>query len=198
MQKKSKIVRMVTISLMGTIGFLMQFFDFPLPVFPSFLKIDFSEIPALLIATVFGPLAGVGVEGIKNIIHFVIKGSETGIPIGQLSNFLAGSTLVYVAGFCYQKLRSIKGLLYGIVLGTIAMSVVMSVANYFILLPAYAYLLNWPLNATEKLNLVIYGIAPFNLVKGMILLTTTVPIFIKVLPYFRLHFTGEESKRIVA
>lgn len=185
MSKQKRLVMVVTMAMMGAVSFLMMYFDFPLPTFPPFLKIDFSEIPALVVGLIFGPWAGVGVEGMKNLIHYIVKGSETGIPIGQMANFIAGGLFVYIVSLLYQKAGNMKGLIVGLALGSIAMSVLMSISNYYIIMPAYSYFLHFPLGEEELFKTVLYGIAPFNLVKGVIISVLMVMLYAKLGAFIR-------------
>ncbi len=178
----ARMTRITVISLLSALAFLMQYFNFPLPPFPSFLKVDFSEVPALLAAVIFGPLAGVTVELLKNVIHFVFSGSETGIPIGQISNFVAGSTFVATAGWITRKIPGIKGLVIGMSVAALIMASIMSLANYFVFLPAYAYFIDWTMGETEKIALVLYGIAPFNVIKGILTMFIFIPFYIRFKP----------------
>lgn len=178
---QSKLLQPVTVAILGAVGFIMQFFDFPLPIFPSFLKIDFSEIPALVAALIFGPFAGVWVEGIKNVIHYVVTGSEVGFPVGELANFIAGSILVYTAAVIYRKYLTLQGLIYGIGLGTLLMAAVMSVANYFVLFPLYDYLANGAYSSfLDKFVYSVYMIGPFNMIKGAMVLILMIPLYQKL------------------
>lgn len=178
--KSLRLEKMIAIAILGAISFIISLLDFPLPGFQPFLKIDFSEIPALLAALTFGPLAGVGVEAIKNIAHYVQTGSEVGFPIGEMTNFLAGSVLVYTAAVVYRKRQSIKGLIQGLLLGIVFMVLFMAVANYFVIYPVYAYLLGWPITTAIKFNFAVYAIIPFNIIKGVLILTLMLPIYQKL------------------
>src|SRR5699024_8826829 len=89
--QSSKLVKLIILSLLGTISLLLFFLNFPLPLLPGYLKIDFGDIPALIAGLVFSPLAGVFVIAIKNVLYLAIGGGE---PVGTLSNFLAASMFV--------------------------------------------------------------------------------------------------------
>ena len=78
--KQTKVSRYVVIGMLSAVSYVLMLLDFPLPGFPSFLKIDFSDIPALLGAIIMGPGTGVLIELFKNIIHVLTTGSETGVP----------------------------------------------------------------------------------------------------------------------
>jgi riboflavin transporter FmnP len=167
MQRKSHVFQLISAAILGTIAYLLMMFDFPLPGFPPFLKIDFSEIPVLLGAVIFGPVAGIVIEGLKNFLYYAIHGSMTGVPIGELANFVAGLLYVLPVAFIARKVRSKKGLITGLLTGVILMSVAMSILNYFVLLPIYMWFLHFPhMSASAMFKLVIAGILPFNLIKG--------------------------------
>src|SRR5699024_1456149 len=83
----------IVIGLLGAISLILFFISFPLPILPPYLKVDFSDIPALIAGIIFSPIAGVLVILVKNGLYFVI--SVTSDLIGVVSNFLAGSVLYY-------------------------------------------------------------------------------------------------------
>ena len=101
--KKQDLKMFVGIGMFGSIAFILMLLNFPLPPFPSFLNVDLSDVPALLAAIIFGPVAGILVELVKNVLDFVITGSETGIPIGHIANFVAGVTFVLTTYYIYNK-----------------------------------------------------------------------------------------------
>jgi riboflavin transporter FmnP len=187
MQSSTKrLTMLVFISLLSAMSFILQLLDFPLPIFPTFLQIDFSEIPALVAAITYGPLAGVVVEFLKNLLHFLFSGSETGaIPLGQMANFFAGSIFVVITSWMAMKIKGIKGLIFGLITATLTMSILLAIANYYIILPAYSYLINWTVEGAAKLNLVLYAIAPFNFVKGIMVAGLFVPVYWMLKPHLR-------------
>lgn len=167
--KKLSLRALVSIGILSSISYILMLLNFPIPPFPNFLMIDFSDIPALIAALIFGPVAGVLVELIKNIIDYFMTGSETGIPIGHISNFLAGILFVLTTYYIFQVLKTKKGMLFSLVGGTVAMAVIMSILNYFLFLPAFNFFLKIPaMSNPETLKMVVYSILPFNFVKGII------------------------------
>ncbi|SMO63265.1 ECF transporter S component [Melghirimyces algeriensis] len=190
MTKKRSTKKLTMLSLLSGIAFFMQYLNFPLPPFPTFLKVDFSELPALVAGLMFSPLAGVSVEFLKNLLHFIFTGSESGLPIGQMSNFLAGSTFVLITVWITRNISGTKGLIVGMGTATLTVAILMSIANYWVFLPAYAFLINWAVEGPEKTALVLYGIAPFNLVKGMIVALVFLPLYRRLKPRLQSRFTG--------
>ncbi|WP_062199493.1 ECF transporter S component [Massilibacterium senegalense] len=166
--QSTKLKRLITVSIFSAISYLLMLLDFPFPGFPPFLKIDFSEVPALLITIIFGPIAGISVEAFKNILHYIFQTPPTGIPIDELANFIAGVCFILPTAFIFQKLRTQKGLTIGLILGVILMTLTMSVLNYVAIFPAYAYFMGMEL-PNNMFQFIATAIAPFNLVKGLII-----------------------------
>ncbi|MEK5442904.1 MULTISPECIES: ECF transporter S component [unclassified Fredinandcohnia] len=180
--KKIPLRQFVAIAMLSTISYILMFFNFPLPTFPSFLNVDFSDVPALLAALIFGPMAGILVELFKNMIDYFITGSETGVPVGHISNFVAGIIFVLTTYYIFKLLKTKLGLTIGLIGGTAMMAIIMSVLNYYVFLPAFNFFLNIPaMSSPEALKMVVYAILPFNLLKGLIVAT------IFMLLYTRLH-----------
>src|SRR5699024_1460607 len=99
-------------------------------------KVDFSDIPALIAGIIFSPIAGVLVILVKNGLYFVISGATD--PVGVVANFLAGSVFIFPVAYFYHIMKSVKGVLLGLILGSLAMTIVMGVLNYLFILTAYA------------------------------------------------------------
>lgn len=183
MHYNSKVFKILSSAMLGSIAYLLMMFNFPLPGFPVFLKIDFSEIPALLGAIIFGPAAGISIEALKNFLHYGLQGSFTGVPVGQLANFIAGVSFILPVSYFARKVRSKKGLVYGLTFGSVIMTVLMGVLNYFIILPAYTWFLNAPQMSQEALfSTVLVGITPFNIIKTLILSLVFLALYSKMEP----------------
>lgn len=179
------------ISILSAVSFIVMLFEFPLPFMPPFLKIDLSEVPVLTAAFAMGPLSGVLVEFIKNALH-LMKTSTVGV--GELANFLVGVSYVVPAGIIYKRHKTRKGAYAALTVGTLSMAVFASLFNYFVLLPVYASVLEWPLEGivamctqvnsyiTDVRSLIAFGILPFNLVKGVVVSVIVGLIYKKISP----------------
>ncbi|ASK64400.1 riboflavin transporter FmnP [Virgibacillus phasianinus] len=180
MQQSSRLVKLIILALLGTISLLLFFLNFPIPFLPPYLKIDFSEVPALIAALIFSPLAGVLVEAIKNLLYLVVSGA--GDPIGVAANFLAGVLFIVPVAMLYHKYKGVKSIVSGLVTGTIIMAAGMSILNYFVILPAYAWFIGAPgmAESTAKSVAVFAGVLPFSVIKGVIIGMLFVPLFIKM------------------
>ena len=193
MHKKTiNIKSLTTIAMLAAISAILMFLSFSIPLFPAFLKLDFSEIPALIASVSLGPFAGILVVFIKNLINLLFTSSG---GVGELANFLIGSFFVFSAGLVYQKHKTRKGAIAGLIAGTITMSIVGTIANYYILMPMYSLIM--PIDAIMNmfksinpyadtmLKIMFMTIAPFNLLKGTIVSLITFLIYKKLSPIIK-------------
>ncbi|AWK50712.1 ECF transporter S component [Clostridium beijerinckii] len=185
--------KMVKISLLSALALILMYIDFPvIPLFP-WLKIDLSDVPALLGAFGFGPLAGVLIELIKNVLIVLVKGTQTGL-VGETANFLIGVALILPASFIYSRNKSKKSAILGMVLGAVCMEIVGIVANVYFLLPAYGM----QMSPAESIKYITLGLLPFNGIKALIVSVLTYIVYKKVsVSIFKAepNFGSPESKR---
>ncbi|MCG7343003.1 ECF transporter S component [Sporosarcina sp. ACRSL] len=173
-----KLRRMILIAILGSISTVLMQLNFPLPALPAFLKIDFSEIPAVLAIMTMGPVAGIAVELLKNVLHWFLSGSPTGVPVGEIANFATGVLFIMPIYWIFKKVQNTKGLTAGLIAGTVSMAVGMSALNYFVFLPMYTYFLNMPAYTGEAMfNVIVLGILPFNLIKGIMLMVISLLLY---------------------
>ena len=164
-----KISTMVKVSVLSALAAVIMFIEFPIPFFPPYLQIDLGDLPALIGAFVFGPIAGMLIELIKNLVHILIKGGATG-GVGELANFIVGTALVVPAGIIYRKNKSKLNAIIALLVGIIVMVIFAALANYFILLPLYLP------GGRPYMPLILSVLVPFNLIKGTIV--SLIAIFI--------------------
>jgi riboflavin transporter len=166
--KKLGVKTVVTVGMLSSIAYILMLLNFPVPPFPNFLLIDFSDIPALIAALILGPVAGILVEFFKNVLNYFMTGSATGVPVGHIANFIAGVLFILPTYYLYNKLKTRIGMTFSLVVGSLTMAVIMSILNYYIILPAYTFFLNAPaMSAPATLKLVVTAILPFNFIKGI-------------------------------
>ncbi|MCL2461392.1 MAG: ECF transporter S component [Defluviitaleaceae bacterium] len=170
--------------MLAAISSVLMFLEFPMPLFPSFLKLDFSDLPALIGAFSMGPVAGLAIEMVKNLIHLTRTQSN---GIGELANFLVGIALVMPAGLIYRHKKTRSGAVYGMIAGAVAMALVAALANYFILIPFYTTFM--PLDAIIAMcaaiipaidslgKVILLSIVPFNLFKAVVVCLVTFLVY---------------------
>ena len=178
--KKDTTHNLTVAAMLSAVAFILMFIEFPIPMLiPAFIKMDFSDLPALLGAFALGPVYGVIISFMKNLLHIVIKGTSTAC-VGELSNFILGAIFSAVAGYIYKHHKSRKTAIIGAVAGAVAMGVLSVPSNYFVVYPAYVQFYHMPLEAILGMYqailpsanslikcLVIFNM-PFTLVKGLL------------------------------
>ena len=182
---------MVKVSVLATIGMILMFFDVSVGFAPSFLRLDFADLPALIGAFAMGPMAGVLVQLVKNLLSLIVEGSTTG-GVGEVSNFIVGSVLAYSAGFVYYRKKSFKTAVIGLTIGVILMTIAATFSNYFIVFPMYTKMmpLQQIIDMGSKVNkyvvdyksLILFAIVPFNILKGTAVSALTLLLYKRVSP----------------
>lgn len=178
--RKTKTHDLIVAAMLSAIAFILMFIDFPIPVLiPSFVKMDISDLPALLGAFALGPSYGVVISLVKNLLHIIIKGTSTACA-GELGNFLMGAVFAAAAGWVYKHHKSRKGAIWGAVVGAVAMALFSVPANYFITYPAYVTFYHMPLEvilgmyqailpaADSLIKCLLIFNMPFTLLKGLL------------------------------
>ena len=178
MQNSTSKVRVLTgTAMLGAVAAVLMYLEFPIPIMPAFIKLDVSELPALIASFAYGPVSGVLVCLIKNLIKLP---STSTAAVGELFNFVMGALFVGVAGIVYKRNKTRKGAIVGALLGALVMAVVSVPYNYFIVYPAYVVMYHLPLEAIigmyQAINPSVDGLLtcllvfnlPFTFVKGVL------------------------------
>ena len=177
-----KISRIGVLSAAAAILFLIP----GIPIFPPIYKLDFSTLPALLGGFSLGPVAGVIIVLIKDLVGCINSDSNM---VGELADFLVSSSLVLCASIWYRRDRTMKGALLGMGVGILIMTAVGALANYFVLIPFYRDAMGFPVEAIIGMmkaiipainslwELILMATIPFNLIKGIVLCGITALLY---------------------
>ena len=186
--------KMIKISLLVAMAVVLMYFDFPvIPLFP-WLKIDLSEVPALMGGFAYGPLTGGVIIILKVLLRFLIKGTETGF-IGEIANIIVGVSLVIPAAWIYNRNKSKKSAIIGMIVGGIIMEILGILANIYLLLPAYGM----QMEPAQLSQYVIIGLLPFNGVKALIVGVITYLLYKKVsIAIFKVDSKFNKSNKNIA
>ena len=183
--------KLTMIGMFSAIAAILMIFEFPLPFAPSFYKLDFSEIPVLITAFAFGPVAGVMVEFCKIVLNLLMDSTTTAF-VGDLANFMVGCSFILPASIIYLHKKNRKSAMIGCVIGTICLTVFGTSFNAIYLVPKFAELYGMPLEAiigmgtainpaiTDLTTLVMFAVAPLNILKGVSVSVITMLIYKKL------------------
>ena len=160
--KKRDLSKYVKIALLGAMAIVLMMFEFPMiPAFP-WLMVDISEVPVLMGAFAFGPLAGVLIELIKILLNLVFTGTMTGF-VGELANFIIGASFILPAAYIYHRNKSKKSAIIGMIVGVVCVNIFAIIANVYLLLPAYGM----NMTGSALTSYIFVGLIPTNTVKAV-------------------------------
>ena len=183
--------KLTMVGMFSAIAAILMIFEFPLPFAPAFYKLDFSEIPVLITAFAFGPVAGVMVEFCKIVLNLLMDSTTTAF-VGELANFMVGCSFILPASIIYLHKKNRKSAITGCIVGTICLTVFGTSFNAIYLVPKFAELYGMPLDAiigmgtainpaiTDLTTLVMFAVAPLNILKGVSVSVITMLIYKKL------------------
>lgn len=188
-----KSVRSITvIGMLSALSFILMFFDFSVPFMPGFIKMDISDLPGLIGSFSLGPVAGIAVCLVKNLLH-LLRTSTGGV--GELSNFILSATFVGVAGAIYKYKKNKTWAIIGSLAGAVAMAVISVFSNYYLVYPVYTKFmpLDQIIGAYQAINPNVNGLMsclvmfnmPFTFVKAMISVIITLLVYKKLSPIIK-------------
>ena len=184
----SAVFVMTRCGILAAMAVILYYIEIPVV---AFYKLDLSTLPAILAGFAMGPLPGVAVVVIKNLVHML--GTSTAC-VGELADIIMSSCFVVPASLIYRRHKDRKSAVLSMLIGTVLMTIAGVLVNYFILIPAYQTLMYLPLEVIvgmgtkvwsyidNTVKLVIFITAPFNVLKGTVLSVVTYLLYKRVSP----------------
>ena len=179
MKKYLNVKTIPVIGVLGALGAILMFFDFPIPFAPPFYKVDLGDLPCLIGGFALGPIPALFIQIIKILIKLLLKPTTTAF-VGEIAAFVFSCSYCVTSAYIYQNNKSKNGAIKAIIVGSIVMIIISIIANYFFIIPAYVKLYKMPLEAiismgtsifpfiNNKFTFVITCVLIFNLVKVII------------------------------
>ncbi len=190
--QNSKTNYIVKVAMLSAAATILFFIKAPIPfIAPPFYEFDLSNIASLIGSFALGPMAGVLIELIKNLLNLMIDGSITG-GVGELSNFLTGCAFVLPSSILFMKNKNKNSAIIGLLAGVIVMTAFSYISNIYIMIPAYSKALSLPIEnivsmgtaiheSIDSMNdMVLLCAVPFNMIKGVILSILTFLLYKKI------------------
>ena len=195
---KKKLAGMSTRYLTGTamlsaLAFILMYLEVSIPIMPPFIKFDFSDLPTLVGTFAYGPVYGVIICLVKNLLHLAFSHS---MLVGELSNFMLGAVFALTAGIIYKRKKTKTSALAGGVIGAAAMGIFSIFSNYFIVYPVYykalmpeevvlgMYQAILPSMDSIMESLLVFNL-PFTIVKGLISVAITMLVYKPLSPILK-------------
>ena len=174
--------------LLSAMAVILFYIEIPVV---AFYKLDLSTLPAILAGFAMGPMQGIAVIIVKNLVHML--GTSTAC-VGEFADILMSCAFVIPASLYYREHKDRKGAMLAMFIGSAAMVVTAVLVNYFILIPAYQVLMNLPLEVIIGMGQKVFGFidttvelvlaitAPFNILKAAVLSVVTYLLYKRVSP----------------
>lgn len=168
--------QLVMIGFLGAISTVLMFFEFPVPLSPTFVKMDFSELPIILGGFMMGPVAGLFIILIKIALNFVLNGTTT-MGVGELANMIGSISYMLPTVLIYRRNKTEKVIGISLVIGTILVSEATLFSNLFFIFPIYVKLYGMNIDmivsmgratnpyVTDLFSMMLFSMLPFNLFK---------------------------------
>lgn len=168
--------KIALVALFSAIGAILMYLDFPLPIAPSFIKMDLSELPVIIGGFLMGPISCIAISVLKVLIKFVIKGTST-MFVGELANIIGSIAYALPASIIYTKLKTKQRAIIGLIMGTVLSSIIITLCNASFIFPIYIKVFNMSEDAIIKMcnkifpfidsmgKVYILSVFPFNIVK---------------------------------
>ena len=195
MNQSNKFNKMIKIALLATIAVVLMFIELPMTPFP-WLQIDLSEVPALMGGFAFGPMAGVIIIILKNIIYVLFKGTSSGF-VGQIANIIIGVSLILPATILYKRKRTKKTAIIGMIIGFFTIQIGGIIANKYLLIPLYGGEAA-VLGGKTFMYYIIFGLLPINGVKSLLVSSITYTLYKKLsVALFKVEPMKSGDKKVV-
>ncbi len=178
--------RLTVAAMLSAVAVVLQFLEIPIPLVPSFIKLDFSDLPEIIGAFLCGPGTGVFIAFLKNLIHLAV--SQSGF-VGELSNFVLGAAFAFTAGIIYKRKKSFASAVVAGIAAALVMAVVSVPLNYFAVYPLYYTVMGFPKEAVLQMYqlirpstgsileaLIVFNM-PFTAIKGLICSGVTLAVY---------------------
>ena len=182
--------RMAILAAAASVLFLVE-----IPIGMPFYKLDLSNIPVLIGAFGMGTVPGVIILGLKSLIGLTHTSSA---GIGELADFIMGFALIVPASLMYQRNKTRKTAMTGMLVGVLVSVFVSVLVNKWIMLPFYMGAFHMDMDGLiaaahwggvdSEWKLLLLITAPFNLIKGLVISGLTAALYKQLSPL--LHTKG--------
>ncbi len=180
--------RVSYMAVFTALAFILRLPVFEFPLFPAvtFLKVDFSGVFALIAGFSLGPVAGVTVSVLKELIY-ALSFTQT-VGVGEIANILIMLPYILIPSIIYKKRKGIKSVIISLAIGCIAQVIFSVPVNYLLTFPFFLNLFKgttWAEGMQFYLT-VWYWAVLFNFVKcllltaGVLLLYKSISRLIKI------------------
>ena len=169
----------IGVAIFAALGTILMFFEFPVLIWLPFFFFFLSDCVAVIGAFAFGPVGGIMIALLKSMVHLLVTGTGLAGLIGDGAAFVGSVALLLPFSYFWKKNKKIMA----VVAGTLSLTVIMSVLNYFVVMPLYMNVVGMQLNMSLA-KYVATGVIPFNIIKALIISAAVIIIYPKIKGHF--------------
>jgi len=180
---------MVEMALFAGISYVLMFVALPIVPIVPYMKLDLSDLVVLIGMSVFGLGGAILIAAVKELLYFVTTGMDVVNLIGVMTAFIADLALIVPISLVLKRRNpSLTRQIVAVVLGTLSLTVVLSLGNWLVITPLYLKVLNISIGLPVS-KLVLLGVIPFNLIKGVVLGILFILLTRRMAPWLAKHTT---------
>lgn len=186
-----KVRSMVEMALFAGCAYVLMFVSVPIIPIVPYMKLDLSDLVVLLGMSLFGPAGAVMIAAVKELLYFVSTGMDIVNFIGVLTAFIADIAYILPISYVLKRKQAdaqptLSRQIGAVVVGTLTLTVVLSLANWWVITPLYLKV--WGMSLGLPVNkLILLGVIPFNLLKGVILGILFILLSRRMAPWLAKH-----------
>lgn len=174
-----KFQEVIGVSIFAALGTILMFFEFPILIWLPFLKVDLSDVVTLIGTFAFGPVGGICIALIKSMVHVIVTGSGLAGLIGNGAAFVGAVSMLLPFNYFWRRQKKVMA----VITATVSMTVIMSVLNYFVVMPLYMNVIGMKLNMSLA-QYVATGVIPFNIIKALIISAAVTIVYPRIKGHF--------------
>ena len=193
--KKRSVSYMAKVAIFSALSIVLYYIKLPItliiPIFPEYLDIQFSNLPAIIAGFILGPLGGISVVVIRTVIKLPFTGT---LGVGELADLIIGVITVLVGSLVYKKEHTKSGGIIALIFTFITWVVISALANWLIIIPTYMELYHFTAEAfvqmlhfvkgVDESNFMFYYICtiaiPFNTILSLMVCLITYIVYKRV------------------
>lgn len=176
MKTKNKTKALTTIAMLTALSVVLYFLaEIPIIPIAPHLKIDLSDVPALISAIILGPISGIVVEFLKNIIHLTRTGT---FGLGELANFCVGVSVIVPFSIIYNKNKKkskVKAIILGFIFSALSI-IVIGIGINALIYPLFMKLIGVPIDSTRVFITYLISTITMNLIKASVTVIPVIPL----------------------
>lgn len=168
----------VGLAVFSALSFVISFLEFPIFPAASFLKLDFSAVFTLLGGYIFGPVGGVIICGVKELLCFLIKSSTGGI--GEIANFIITTGFILLPTIVYKFKKGFLTVVWTLIVACLIQVSLSLLCNRFVNFPLFM-----GAGAGDAFRSLWHFVLLFNLIKSVSICLITILLYKRVVNLIR-------------